>query len=293
MQHLFSSVKESLQSVLPIAAIVLWLSVSFAPLNAGVLVLFLFGTLMLIAGMSFFTIGSSMSMEPLGDGVGASLNKSKKLIIPIVVNFLLGMIVTIAEPDLQVLAEQVPGIPNVILVLCVGLGVGIFLSLSFVRAKKQISLVKLLMIFYTIVIALTFFVPKDFIPTAFDSGGVTTGPITVPFIMALGAGLATTLKGKHSNDNSFGLVALCSIGPILSVLILSICYKPEITMGETLLPEITTTVDAFYYFLVAIPQYAKEVLISFIPIVVVFLIFQLLTRRFKKHWVEKIIIKDK
>ena len=290
MQHLFSSVKESLQSVLPIAAIVLWLSVSFAPLNAGVLVLFLFGTLMLIAGMSFFTIGSSMSMEPLGDGVGASLNKSKKLIIPIVVSFLLGMIVTIAEPDLQVLAEQVPGIPNVILVLCVGLGVGIFLSLSFVRAKKQISLVKLLMIFYTIVIGLTFFVPKDFIPTAFDSGGVTTGPITVPFIMALGAGLATTLKGKHSNENSFGLVALCSIGPILSVLILSICYKPEITMGETLLPEITTTVDAFYYFLVAIPQYSKEVLISFIPIVVVFLIFQLLTRRFKKHWVEKIII---
>ena len=131
MQHLFSSVKESLQSVLPIAAIVLWLSVSFAPLNAGVLVLFLFGTLMLIAGMSFFTIGSSMSMEPLGDGIGASLNKSKKIVISLLISFFLGVIITIAEPDLQVLAEQVPGIPNIILVLCVGLGVGIFLAIAF------------------------------------------------------------------------------------------------------------------------------------------------------------------
>lgn len=290
MQQIYSSIKESLQSVLPIAAIVLFLSVSFAPLNAGVLVLFLFGTLMLIAGMSFFTIGLSISMEPLGDGIGASLNKSKKIIIPLFISLFLGIVITIAEPDLQVLAEQVPGIPNMVLILCVAIGVGIFLSIALLRAKKQISLVKLLIIFYAIVMGLTFFVPKDFIPTAFDSGGVTTGPITVPFIMALGAGLATTLKGKHSNENSFGLVSLCSIGPILSVLILSICYRPEVATTETVLPKITTTLDAFYYFIVAIPEYAKEVLISFIPIVLVFLIFQLITRRFKRHWIEKIVV---
>ena len=290
MQQIYSSIKESLQSVLPIALIVLLLSVSFAPLNSGVLVLFLFGTITLIAGMSFFTIGSSISMEPLGEGVGHSLNKSKFLIIPLIISFILGSLITIAEPDLQVLAEQVPSIPNIVLVLCVAIGVGIFLSISFVRSKKNISLVKLLMFFYSIVVILTFFAPKDFIPTAFDSGGVTTGPITVPFIMALGAGLATTLKGKKSNENSFGLVALCSVGPILSVLILSICYKPHATTTETVLPEIFTTMDAFKYFTFVLPEYAKEVFMAFIPIVVVFVLFQLITHRFHKHWIIKIIV---
>ena len=229
-------------------------------------------------------------MEPLGEGIGVSLSKNKKYIIPVVICFLLGTIITIAEPDLQVLAEQVPSIPNAVLIICVAIGVGFFLSISLIRAKKNISLVKLLIVFYIIVIGLSFFVPKNFIPTAFDSGGVTTGPITVPFIMALGAGFASTMKGKNSTENSFGLVALCSIGPILSVLILGMCYKTEVSTSETILANIETTKEAFLYLVSAIPTYAEEVLISFIPIVVVFVIFQLITRRFKKHWIEKIMV---
>ncbi len=290
MQNIYSSIGESLRSVLPIAAIVLILSVSLTPLSSGVLVLFLFGTLLLITGMSFFTVGSEISMEPLGDGIGISLSKSKKILIPFIICFILGVLITMAEPDLQVLAEQVPSIPNMLLILCVAVGVGIFLAISFVRSQKNISLVKLLMVFYLIIIILAFFAPSDFVPTAFDSGGVTTGPITVPFIMALGAGLATVQSGKKSGENSFGLVALCSIGPILSVLILSICFNPQPSTTAQELPEVFTTFEAFQLFANAIPRFAEEVFVAFMPIAGMFLVFQLITRRFHRHWVAKISV---
>jgi len=278
--QIFSSIKESLSSVLPIALIVLILSVTCVPLSSGVLVLFLFGTLFLILGMSFFTIGSTISMEPLGDGIGKTLGKKKFIIIPLVICFGLGFLITVSEPDLQVLAEQVPTIPNALLIGCVGVGVGLFLALTLVRNKKEIPLRRLLVFFYAGVILLSFFAPSEFIPTAFDSGGVTTGPITVPFIMALGAGLAANKKGKHTGEQSFGLVALCSIGPILSVLLLSIFYKPEATTSTYEIIDVTTTTEAFRQFILALSHYAQEIAIAFAPIVLIFIIFQIITRRY-------------
>jgi hypothetical protein len=283
MAHIFASLKESLSSVLPIAVIVLVLSVTFVSLAAGVLVLFLFGTILLITGMSFFTVGSTISMEPLGDGIGKSLNKNKKILIPLVICFVLGVLITISEPDLQVLAEQVPTIPNAMLISCVGIGVGIFLSITLIRNKKEIPLRTLLLVFYVLIIGLSFFAPDEFVPTAFDSGGVTTGPITVPFIMALGAGLAVGKKGKNAGEHSFGLVALCSIGPIISVLLLSIFYKPQPSTSIYEIKDVLTTTDAFRQFVFALPKYAEEVAIAFVPIVILFVIFQLITRRFNIH----------
>ena len=283
MQHILSSIKESLRSVLPIALIVLVLSVTFVTLEAGVLVLFMFGTVLLILGMSFFTLGSGISMEPLGDGIGKSLNKKTKILIPLLICFVLGFIITVSEPDLQVLAEQVPTIPNSLLINLVGVGVGIFLSITLLRSKKNLPLRTLLVIFYVLIIALSFFAPTEFVPTAFDSGGVTTGPITVPFIMALGAGLASSKKGKHTGEHSFGLVALCSIGPIMSVLLLSIFYDPHPTTSVYELVEVHTTTDAFRQFALALPHFAKEVALAFIPIVLLFIIFQLITKRYHIH----------
>lgn len=283
MMHIFSSIKESLTSVLPIALIVLILSVTCVTLSSGVLVLFLFGTIFLILGMSFFTVGSTISMEPLGDGIGKTLNKRSGMFIPLIICFVLGFLITVSEPDLQVLAEQVPTIPNSILINCVGIGVGIFLSITFIRNKKEIPLRGLLVVFYVLVIALAFFAPNEFIPTAFDSGGVTTGPITVPFIMALGAGLAANKKGKNAGEHSFGLVALCSIGPILSVLLLSIFYNPRPSTSVYEIVEVHTTTEAFKQFAIALPMYAKEVAIAFVPIVLLFVIFQLITRRYHIH----------
>ncbi len=283
MGHIFPSIKESLKSVLPIALIVIILSVTCVTLDAGVLVLFLFGTILLILGMSFFTVGSGISMEPLGDGMGKTLNKRKWIIIPLVICFILGFIITVSEPDLQVLAEQVPTIPNALLINCVGIGVGIFLSITLIRNKKDIPLRRLLVIFYALIITLAFFAPKEFIPTAFDSGGVTTGPITVPFIMALGAGLAASKKGKNAGEHSFGLVALCSIGPILSVLLLSIFYKPKPTTSVYEIVDIKTTTEAFRQFAKSLPHFAEEVAVAFVPIVLLFIIFQLITRRYHIH----------
>lgn len=255
------------------------------------MILFLFGTFLLIFGISLFSIGSEMSMKPIGEGIGIQLEKSKHPVIPILICFFLGAIITIAEPDLQVLAQQVPNIPNMVLILCVAAGVGVFLAIAIIRMRKGISLSKLLIVFYILVFTVACFAPNLFIPTAFDSGGVTTGPVTVPFIMAIGAGMATLANNKKSGENSFGLVALCSIGPILSVLILSICFQPEAT-EETVsaLPQIATTQEAFMAFLTAIPTYAEEMLMAFLPIVGIFLIFQLITKRFHVHQIMKISI---
>ena len=288
--ELGSALGESLKSVLPIFAIVLALSISLVPMNPGILVMFLFGTIMLIVGMSLFTIGSEISMQPIGEGIGTQLSKSKKIIFPVLICFALGIIITIAEPDLQVLAEQVPAIPNIVLILSVALGVGAFLAIAMIRAKKGIALNKLLIIFYGAVAVLSIFVSENFIPTAFDSGGVTTGPITVPFIMALGVGMASLNSGKDSQENSFGLVSLCSIGPILSVLILSICFQPRPETTETVIPVVETTADAFRAFSTALPQYIQEVLVAFLPIIAMLALFQIVFRRFRKQQMLKISI---
>lgn len=286
MSHIFASFKESLTSVLPIALIVLILSITVVALDTGVLVLFLFGTILLILGMSFFTVGSTISMEPLGDGMGKSLNKKNRFILPLIICFVLGFLITIAEPDLQVLAKQV-SINTYLLILCVGVGVGLFLSITFIRNRKEIPLRTLLVIFYIFIIGLSFFAPKEFVPTAFDSGGVTTGPITVPFIMALGAGLAASKKGKNAGEHSFGLVALCSVGPILSVLLLSIFKNPGSAEDESVIENVKTTTEAIRQFAKELPHYAKEVAIPFALIIVIFIIYQLITRRYHIHNVLK------
>lgn len=290
MNNLTKFFKEAIQSVLPIFAIVLLLSVSAAPMESGVIVMFLFGTIMLIVGMGFFTIGSGISMEPLGEGIGVTLGKSKKIIVPLLICLVLGILITIAEPDLTVLAEQVPSIPNMILILSVAIGVGIFLVVSMIRTRKGIKLNTLLLVFYGVAIVFAFFAPNDFIPTAFDSGGVTTGPITVPFIMALGAGMASMSTAKNARENSFGLIALCSIGPILSVLILSIVFKPQSSTPQETFVIAKTTKEAFEAFINGVPKFALEVFEALMPIVAVLVVFQILTRRFNKHQLLRMLV---
>ena len=281
---------ESIISVIPIFAIVLVLSITISPFNSGVLVLFLFGAILLIFGMALFTLGSGMSMTPLGEGIGIEMSKAKKLWIPLILCFILGMLITISEPDLTVLAEQIPSIPNMTLILSVAVGVGIFLAIAVLRLHLGIPLTRLFLIFYAAVFILAAFAPASFIPAAFDSGGVTTGPVTVPFIMAMGAGLAAIRSNRSSRTDSFGLVALCSIGPILSVLLLSIFYAPEATSAPVVIAEIQTTKDAILAFTNGLPHYAKEVLIAFSPIILVFVLFQAIFKRFLKHQMIRIII---
>ena len=281
---------ESLASVLPLTAIVLFLSVTLMPLSSGTLVLFLFGALLLIVGMGFFTLGADMSMMPMGEGIGVEMSKAKNVLTPLVICFVLGMLITIAEPDLQVLAEQVPAIPNNVLIYAVAGGVGFFLVIAQLRIFFHIPLAKMLLVFYPLVFLLAFFAPADFVPVSFDSGGVTTGPVTVPFIMALGIGMAALRSDKNSLEDSFGLIALCSIGPILSVLLLGVFYKPDTALHTPVeIPDIATTKDAATLFAHALPEYMHEVAIALLPIAGVFAMFQIITRRYKRHQLMRMI----
>ena len=281
---------ESIAAVVPITIIVFLLSISITPLRTGTFLLFLFGALMLILGMGLFTLGADMAMIPMGEGIGVSLSKARNRWLPLLVCLLLGVLITIAEPDLQVLAEQVPAIPNMTLILTVAAGVGIFLVVAQLRMMFKIPLSYTLLFFYLIVFILAYFTPNTFIPVSFDSGGVTTGPITVPFIMALGIGMASVRSDKNSSNDSFGLIALCSIGPILSVLILGVFYNPEeaVYTSKTL-AELSTTKAVAKEFMIAFPAYMKEVGIALMPIVGLFLGFQLIFRRFHGIGLLKIV----
>ncbi len=289
-EQLREKVHESVASVVPITVIVLLLCITIAPVTPGVLTLFLFGAIMLIAGMGFFTLGADMSMIPMGEGIGAQMSKAKKMYLPLLACLALGIIITMAEPDLQVLAQQVPAIPNMTLILTVAVGVGIFLVIAEARILLKIPLSYLLLGFYIIVFGLAFVAPDSFIPVSFDSGGVTTGPITVPFIMALGIGMASVRSDKNSTGDSFGLISLCSIGPILSVLILGICYKPDsAAYTPVAITELQTTRDAAVEFMKALPHYAEEVAIALVPIAVLFLLFQLVFKRFHSRQLIRIV----
>lgn len=284
-------ISESLSAVLPITGIVLMLSVFLIPMELGSVVMFLTGALMLIVGMGFFQLGAEMAMTPIGEGVGVQISKMQKLLTVLLTGFLMGVIITVSEPDLQVLAGQVPSVPNEVLILTVALGVGFFLALAIVRIRYKISLSMLLIVCYLVLILVSMFVPKEFLAVAFDSGGVTTGPMTVPFIMAMGVGLASMRSDKNAANDSFGLVALSSVGPILAVLILGCFFKPtEAAYSLTDVATVVTTQDVARVFAQGLPLYAKEVLISLVPILWVFLIFQWLTHRYHGVQIKRIII---
>ncbi|MDE7297782.1 MAG: DUF1538 domain-containing protein [Lachnospiraceae bacterium] len=273
---------ESLSAVLPITGIVLLLSIFPVPLNTGAVVMFFVGAVLLIIGMGMFQLGAEMAMSPLGEGIGVQISRSKRLIFIALISLLMGALITMAEPDLRVLSDQVPAVPNSTLIFTVALGVGLFLALAVLRIILKVNLAYLLMGLYLILIILSFFVPKDFLAVAFDSGGVTTGPITVPFIMAMGVGLSSVRADKDAANDSFGLVALSSVGPILSVLLLGCFFNPQdSSYTKTVVPDVVTMQDVMRAFAVQFPHYAKEVLISILPIAAMFLIFQLVSRRYQ------------
>ena len=283
--------KETLKAVLPIIAIVLVLCFTIAPISPSILMAFLIGAVLLIVGMLLFSIGAEMAMTPMGERVGTTMTKSKNLLIMILVSFTLGFIITISEPDLQVLAEQVPSVPNLVLILAVAAGVGCFLVIALLRMLFGIGLSYMLLIFYGTLFILTCFVPKDFLSVAFDSGGVTTGPMTVPFIMAFGIGISAIRSDRHAADDSFGLVSLCSVGPIIAVLILGMIFNPgSVDYVPKSIPDIDNSVELWAMFSKGFPTYIKEMAVSLLPIVLFFGVFQLISRDIKKKALIKILI---
>lgn len=291
-ENLKEKFKEAFGSIFPIALIVVGLAMTLTPLESGTFLVFIIGVLCLIVGMALFTLGADLSMLVIGQKVGSTLTKTKKVWLIAFISFVIGVIVTIAEPDLQILAAKVPDIQNMTLIITVSLGVGIFLTVAMLRILLGISLKWILAVLYVVTFVLAFFfVDPSFWALSFDSGGVTTGPITVPFIMSLGVGVASVRIGKKSGDDSFGLVALSSVGPILAVLVLGIINKAQ--GGEYIVEEVvapSTSRGAILAFGEGFLHSAKEVAIALAPIVAFFALFQLVTRAFHSHQLIKVIV---
>ena len=280
-KQLKDKISEALSSVLPVSVIILLLGMSVTPLSLETCLLFLAGTVLLVVGMGLFTLGADMAMMPMGEALGRKLGASRKTVLVAGAFLVMGVLVTVAEPDLTVLASQVPGIPNMVLIWTVALGVGLFMVISFLRTLFKVPLRAVLLVSYIVVFGLSFFIPRNMLAVAFDSGGVTTGPITVPFIMALGLGLSA-VRGDKEDSDSFGTVSLASVGPILAVLVLGLVYRDTDAQYEvSAVAAVSDGRDVAAAFLHALPHYGKEVLIALTPMVALFLIFQLVTRSFK------------
>ncbi|MBP5648457.1 MAG: DUF1538 domain-containing protein [Clostridia bacterium] len=292
LKELINKIQESLLSVLPIAVIIFVLAVSFVPLSPGTFLLLTVGVALLIIGMGLFNMGADMSMQLIGEKTGARLSESKRGWLIAGVAFILGMLITLAEPDLRILASQLSSeIQPYLMILVVSVGVGLFLAIAFLRILLGISLKYILLVGYVAVIALSFFVPEGFRPVSFDSGGVTTGPMTVPFILSLGAGMASMRYGKNASSDSFGLISLSSLGPVLAVEILSVIFSIG---GGAYSPSpvevISDTRDAAITYFEGLGYYSLEVLIALAPIAVFFIFFQLITKSFSKKQTIKIVV---
>lgn len=293
IKALGKKIGEALTSVLPVTAIVFLLNltplVNFSPKE---LTVFLISSVLLILGIALFNLGADLAMTPMGERIGIGLTKTKKLSLLLIVCFAMGVLITVAEPDLTVLATQVKDIINpTVLTVSVGVGVGIFLLLSVLKIVFRKQLSTLLMFFYMLLFALTSLVVingnADFLALAFDSGGVTTGPITVPFIMALGVGIAITLGGRNVEENSFGLIAMCSIGPILAVTVLGIFAKGNITYK---LPDYSIDAHLGENFGTALLSVAKEVIIAIGLISLFFFVLQVIFLKLPRRKLIQIII---
>jgi len=286
LKELWAKIKEALISALPITAIVYIMALTpLFQFTTVELITFSIGAVLLVLGIGLFNLGADLAMTPMGTHVGAGLSKQRKLGLLLTVCFVLGMLITIAEPDLQVLATQVSTVMNgTLLIYAVGVGVGTFLVVAVLKIVFKKSLSHILMLFYMAMFAMALLLAVNdnlnLLPLAFDSGGVTTGPITVPFIMALGVGISSVLGDRRSKENSFGLVALCSVGPILAVLVLGVFSENNLKYD---VPDYSVNGDILGSFLHTAAHTAKEVAIALGLIVVFFLICQFIFLRLPKR----------
>ena len=287
---LHDKLREALSATLPIVGIVYLLCFTIAPIPSSLLMTFTIGAALLIVGTALFSLGAETAMQPIGSKAGAEMTRSHRLWLVVLGSFVLGAIVTISEPDLQVLANQVPAIPNGVLIGVVAVGVGLFLVVAMLRILFAVRLSWLLIGCYVLVFALAALAPQDFLAVSFDAGGVTTGPMTVPFIMALGIGVSSIRSDQRAEGDSFGLVALSSVGPILAVLLLGLFFPGEGAYQSVVMPEVDLSRQLIWVFVTALPHYAKEVGMALAPIAVFFLLFHFFRLKLDRRPFVKLLV---
>ncbi|MDR1953198.1 MAG: DUF1538 domain-containing protein, partial [Clostridiales Family XIII bacterium] len=282
---------EALKALLPITVIVLVLNFTITPMPFAVRGLFIIGAILLVIGMGLFTLGADMAMMPIGEYLGQYLSKSRKLWLIVGASLLMGTMVTIAEPDLQILSRQVPGVPGGILTVAVAVGLGVFLVIAMLRIIFRWNMSYLLALLYIITLILAIFIPKEYLAVSFDAGGVTTGPFAIPFILSLGIGVSAVRGGKSSRDDSFGLVALCSLGPIFAMMILVLIFKPtDFAVSENTIASIDQMSELILVFVQGFPKYFREIGLAVAPLVAVFFLFQIFALKLPKVQIIRISI---
>ena len=289
IQLLLEKLKESAFSVIPIIILVLILNFTLAPMPLWSMILFLISAVLVVLGITLFNLGVDMSLIPIGEHIGSSLVQSRKLILIVILTFVIGVFITIAEPDLIVLAGQISGVPDSVIIFVVAAGVGLAVVAAFLRVLFQFPLSYILIVCYLLAFILSRFTSTEFLAIAWESGGVTTGPILVPFIMALGFGLASVRVDKTTEEDSFGLVALCLIVPILAVLILGMVLTPH--GGSAIVnPQVQSLSDIISLYFTNFPGYLKQIAIALLPIIVLFVVFQVLRLHLKIKTILRISI---
>lgn len=285
---ILEKVKESFSSVLPIAGVVLLLSLTLCPLPNDIFIAFIIGSCLLVVGLGLFSLGAEMSMSKIGSHIGSNLTKSRKIPIISLIALIVGILITVSEPDLHVLAGYTP--IKFPFIFAVAIGLGVFLVIAVLRIIFNVKIKYILLAGYGIIIALSFLVKPDALAIAYDAGGVTTGAMSVPFVMSIGAGIAAMSDQNSGEDSSFGLMAICSIGPIISVLIMGLIGIEGIQYVGHALPSFDDSQQMGLSFLSALPKYMGDVAMGLLPIIAFFLIYQYFTERVHKSEMIKISI---
>ena len=276
---------EAFRSVVPLTTIVLIFAFTYTPMPAGTIMEFLIGSGLLIVGIALFTMGADVAMTPMGHLLGSFIANKKKLWFLALMGIALGFIITVTEPGLQVLAELSADIPTMTLIITVAAGVGVFLAAAFLREVLHIPYRYILLFCYFFLFLFAFFVPDSFLPVAFDSGGATTGAMTVPFIMALGVGIAVTQMDPNAKDDNFGLIGICSIGPILAVMILGMLYTPGDVSAEyaVYVPADAAGAPSLWSaYAGTLLGYMWDMFVSLAPIIVFFMVFSFVAVKVQK-----------
>lgn len=298
---MLNKLKETAVSVLPVMAIVLLLGFTVVPLDKFLLIRFIIGGILLIIGLTIFLVGIDLGIQPMGERCGAELTKKRSLPLLLGCAFLIGLIVTAAEPDIQVFGIQVRGIfdfvnKNIFTFVIAG-GVGIFITIGLVRIVFSLSIKWTFFIFYVLLFGIMIFCPDSFIGIAFDSGGATTGPMTVPFIMALGLGVSSV---RSDSNNSFGLTGICSVGPVMAVLIYSLILKMTGCFDNMTVAEAASAAECisggsvmqqiFGPFGNVALEVLRDSLISILPLFCLFLLFQFTLLKMTALQVARVVI---
>lgn len=289
MNFKHSTLYEALISVLPITLLIILINFLLPQgLTTFEFIGFIVGNIFLIGGMTLYGKGTQLSLNSVGDNFGSFITMKKKIWIVIVAGIALGFIITVAEPDLSVLGTQLGAIKWT-LIITIALGVGVFLALSLLKTLLKWDFSFLILILYAILFLIALFLDEEYVALCFDSGGVTTGALTVPFILALGASVAGAVGGKNKSENSFGMTAICSVGPIMMTMLLCIIFKP--TVDPSITPAIPTTIQELVsVYAHELEKCFLEVLIALAPIAVAFYLFNLIFFKLPKIQVIRISV---